>query len=1377
MKTFRTKAKFKAVLNSAVSQLAIAGVEKPDWIHDQLESSWLRHPDGAMGYQTEPLVNFILWLTESIDKKGEKPKARTEAIADNPQLRESICRTLESIRYQLLIATISDDFDSIRDVFLLARRRTVADSCQTERLSIPEEFAAYGLELYLPDESSQLGELTPKPQSLTYIEEQQEQMARFVGLIPMTASHGSANPQGEFDDAATDSQAAIFFREDSTGVRLDFHLNGKKRRRLPNRLFALEAATTAALARSAVVEPLGYLILDWAQEPGKAEKYWKCLLIFYLAVFHQISDRHVGSLGLQKKGMLGQLTRTHLVLKIGSPYFKQGLSCYDPSELEIPLCPEIRSLLKFADQNFFSFSTVGEALGHHHSRKYASWVKALSRRHLKVYPPGRAFDRIGQGIAIHELGVSSTIPGLVSANPLLGTRGPAAYVAEVGEALCRSSLLIASGIRENAGLPAANPEALPGNGSKIVHGSRTPGCREYWQSLRRNVEAAEDHNAILACVESFIRGLGPRNMKDAVNPIVHYAPLPHPSFLFMDKIVAGARSRNIPISAAIARLVETCASLFGSHQLLPFISSGKVIPYSKLPTKAPCRRILEFSDLKQPGRTVFYNALRRAGAGELILDGAMAHGASVFQPGAPLYPLGLDEQFELLREVIFKLYEEFQIDNLASILEVKLRRLVDREAIAEAPPLLFPSSKPPRRVGDLTEIQPTGGTFVFPTSAEIFRCLPLEGSGQFQTTPDKRRKSEIPSILEGLPLTPHGLLLTICLDLGIPVRNLVRLLRYYKAGNFLLDHTSGNIYFLAFAEHDDAGGLSALPLFLCHESAKENNRVWCLFRHLLPDGHPSDRLFSEYIRNTAREKKGSSREIQRYLGSCFSRLVRQGKHRSTLKPEDCFSLLEKWSQFACLRKYPSPVFYALAKGSRYGLNHVAVEDVVEGMTGKRPILTYASDGSAYHLESGPQKRADKIPAETLEKLAMEKDNVTKREKVRALFRKHKVVASRKGFKKILEKMGYTEDASPGMIRELNTFYRTEGLLEVSKPERILLEYDQDCLVKKIAREKEKDESFIALLCLMTSARISEICNLRLFHNKSITTAYISKGKSRNSKRWISLNMVCSKDLIDLLWEIWDSMPVAPGEVDVRTFSRWATPAENSERLINFLAGIGYDHLTAHSLRRQFVARNVRKIMKDVRINNSVAALCHLALACGHGSFGVSLRDYIGTYILAINSLREARHKEDVSAQEVSREQRERLNQLAFAHAFGTPFRAEKQLTSELRGDAVYQTSLEASYREAEGVITRGFSGQSKIVRLTEKPPVVRMRETEVFECTLKKPAPHQVGRWEKVALRIITLALKRERSVTLQNFSSNPSFLQEVTNLAQQHGGSLENSA
>ncbi len=191
---------------------------------------------------------------------------------------------------------------------------------------------------------------------------------------------------------------------------------------------------------------------------------------------------------------------------------------------------------------------------------------------------------------------------------------------------------------------------------------------------------------------------------------------------------------------------------------------------------------------------------------------------------------------------------------------------------------------PVRRVGDFTEVEARDTGFRFLSQAEIFWALTLE-SPDSKDNSDGRRKRQKSSVLNGIPLNTSGLMILLALE-GVPVQSLVRLHHFYQLGNFLLDQASGNIYFLVLVENNKVGGLSAVPVFVCHGSEKEHNRLWCLLRHLFPNGNPSDRLFPSYRIKSTSVKKKASQSLENQLGFSLAGMMRQKSYRSTLERSD-----------------------------------------------------------------------------------------------------------------------------------------------------------------------------------------------------------------------------------------------------------------------------------------------------------------------------------------------------------------------------------------------------------------------------------------------------------------------------------------------------------
>lgn len=632
------------------------------------------YPQNRRGFQQkkDPLTRLVVTFG-----KG----AWIEYIASNAWIRRDVMQTLSCVLHQYRFKAIRNDSIALSEVSLVARRHLLLLVLQQK---VPVDAGAQQSEsrLELPRGSADPSNIRLRgfaEDEINFFNQKRDNLLLkrnlYCGVPSHRRSEKSVGVNDDLDEAVGDDR-------DDIEVLADLGIVGSHAE-----LIRRETSVTRAMAAYAPLKPVAIKILvdcyGVRRQSVQSDDDLRCYLLALIEVMHGIPYDDARTLGVVEPSELGQITPSVLRLNLGSGFYPNAREAYAPGVLELPLADEIVTILEELGFDG-SERTLGSFLGPNAHGMYRRWL----RRYVSAQFPSFnmlsvALYKVFEDTATHDLDISIPLVGMLSATPLNITRGESAYIQVKHSELVSSLELIQDRVRVKAGVvsPPRRRPTLMSNSDEIF-GSPGVTYSEFWNRSRTLIDSATSHNKALACVERFMRGLGTRVTRDHINPLVHYVSHPVPALELMDKVVQGGdRPRYLPISAAIATLLQTCAELFGKSYFLPYDASGRPVPFRRLPKSLSAQMNARIGDrgMRQAGRTGFYNTYRQAGIGQVLANAGMAHGAAEMQVFAPygIYPakaIILHQQHHL-----FKVFREFGVDACATRLSNVLRQYIDRE--------------------------------------------------------------------------------------------------------------------------------------------------------------------------------------------------------------------------------------------------------------------------------------------------------------------------------------------------------------------------------------------------------------------------------------------------------------------------------------------------------------------------------------------------------------------------------------------------------------------------------------------------------------------------------------------------------------------------
>jgi integrase len=620
------------------------------------------------------------------------------------------------------------------------------------------------------------------------------------------------------------------------------------------------------------------------------------------------------------------IASAELTILPGHHYYPLGAMAFDQTDIRLPLPPELCALASI----LMSVTTPGDALhdliGSDPSdriRSYLTRVITLSKTSRRDLASGLHLPFVT--LAIDRLGEAPTVISLLRCNPLPTLRGECAYLVEPKQAIVATLIRIQNAIRSHAEL---DPFALTNPYKDNIEraGSLQLYPVEFYDGLRRKVEQADDWNSIVACTELVLRGFGKRPLNDHLNPaaILMHFPIPH--LLFADKLVSGvSRRRFVPMDECLFELARASEFAFGTLESLPYVYENTMRFFADLPLDERTRindQIFR-DERRHCGRSSFYNALRGAGASQLILNFAFGHGATLTQWNGSLGTRSPRALLEELKTYIQRLIADFKLGPSILLLTSKLRNLPDRRVTFSRlvkPPNIIDESLPER----------TSPLF----TAGLSRAeMSLHSQAIKQLFSPKLKSDQ------------SHLLIALALEVGLPPENL---LRFYYASDVLV--RSGEFVFAkASVWHSDFGGLSFMPIKLCRHSEQHK--------------FASIRILSERIRSKDsgvnvfwRCQSDIERQAVRNLvGRAFLRLIGAPRFAGeTLGGEDGWRMLCRCAAHTGIWNFGGAIQASLEGRERsLGLNNVAFLDVIEHLGGSRDVKLL--DGSPFALELPPSR--------------------------------------------------------------------------------------------------------------------------------------------------------------------------------------------------------------------------------------------------------------------------------------------------------------------------------------------------------------------------------------------------------------------------------------
>jgi hypothetical protein len=614
-----------------------------------------------------------------------------------------------------------------------------------------------------------------------------------------------------------------------------------------------------------------------------------------------------------------------LTIRPGHPFYPLGAMAFDETDLRMPLLPELSGLANSLRFVASQGQTLHDLIGPDPSDRIRAYLKRA------INPSKKLGQDLASGLhlpfvtlAIDRLGESPTVVSLLRCNPLPMLRGECAYLIESKQLIVATLIRIQNAIRSYAEL-----DQVVFTNSYMSDVERAGSLQlypaDFYHRLTQKVQKADDWNRTVACIELLMRGFGKRPVNDHQNPATILTHFPIRHLLFADKLVSGViRRRFVPIEECLSDLAQAAESAFGSSRSLPYLYDNTMLSFGELPLEEQTRMndLILRDERRHCGRSSYYNALRVAGASQLVLNFACGHGAAVMQWNGSLGPRAPQALLEELKTYIQVLIADFKLAPSISLLARKLRNLPKSKMLSSR----------------LVKLNIIGES-----SAEQTNPLFTAGLSCAEMSLHSRTINQLAT--ESRKLTKSQLLIAIAIEIGLPPENL---LRFSYSSDLLL--LSGQYVFAkACVWHSDFGGMSLMPIKLCRYSERERfASIRILSKHINAHG-PNVKVLWKSSSDTERQY------LRDVVGRSFLRLILAPRFaRGRLSSEDGWSMLCRFAAHTAIWKYGGAIQASLEGRERsLGLNNVSFLDVIEQTGGSRNLKLL--NGCPFELSSPPSR--------------------------------------------------------------------------------------------------------------------------------------------------------------------------------------------------------------------------------------------------------------------------------------------------------------------------------------------------------------------------------------------------------------------------------------
>lgn len=779
---------------------------------------------------------------------------------------------------------------------------------------------------------------------------------------------------------------------------------------------------------------------------------------------------------------------------------------FDETDVRLPLIPELSVLANSLRSVARQGETLHDLIGPDPSDRIRAYLKrAINPRKDFRNDVASSLHLPFVTLAIDQLGESPTVVSLLRCNPLPMLRGECAYLVEPKQLVVTTLVRIQNAIRSYAELDHVVLNN-PYNTNIERAGSLQLYPVDFYHRLKQKVERADDWNSIVACTELVMRGFGKRPVNDHRNPVTILTHFPIRHLLFADKLVSGViRRRFVPIEECLSELAQAAESAFGHLESLPYLHDNTIRAFVELPLEEQTRMndLILRDERRHCGRSSFYNALRGAGASQLVLNFACGHGAAVMQWNGSLGVRAPQALLEELKTYIQALIADFKLAPSILLLASKLRNLPKRKMISLR--LVKPNI-----IGESSTEQTNPLFSAALSCAEM--SLHLRAINQLTSETLKPEKSH--------------LLIAIALEIGLPPENLLR----FSYGIDLLVLSGQYVFAKACVWHSDFGGMSLMPIKLCRHSERER---FASIRILSKRIHSHGSNVSVLWRSASNTERQYIRNV---VGRSFLRLIRPPRFaRDTLSSEDGWRMLCRFAAHTAIWKYGGAIQASLEGRARsLGLNNVSFLDVIEQMGGSRNLKLL--NGCPLELGSPPSRKDRSTRSRSaLNRLGAIKMRGRKPEKSFAspnvriqdwqlkewesFLSEWLPLVTAPEIEIFLKAAGVCSRSASELARVLSQRFEASGFSAESErlqwppaPRTIWNEAQDQRISESIEAPVESELSLLCILLLTTGCRPKELYRLSFDALHILGTdvlLIIRNGKTERASRTLSLRSLCS----------------------------------------------------------------------------------------------------------------------------------------------------------------------------------------------------------------------------------------------------------------------------
>jgi len=671
---------------------------------------------------------------------------------------------------------------------------------------------------------------------------------------------------------------------------------------------------------------------------------------------------------------------------------------------------------------------------------------------------------------------------------------------------------------------------------------------------------------------------------------------PHPHLMFYDKkrFSEPIGLRQLPAIPVLMAFVDLGRCVFGESDLIGYFVDGKWRPSDGVLDRS-LFSWLATDEIASIGRTAYINGLRRTGAGGALCSWLSGH-----------------QNKDLFHSELLPVPPGRLLNDAAPVLERLLRESKFGDAVRE---LGEAFNRMPRPLSEPVQLSSSIGDI---QNVELKRLAPFS---KVEDLFSKRCLEGAFQLGKSLALDPWATGILLSLEAGMPFGRLIADRPHLTFRVFAYDQTSECWFFIPVLEQEDVGHLSPY-VFRLPSNSLTVKHAQLRFRQL-QSGQKSKSI-DQFLNS---QLLGSRRTLHAQVKKHVGQLLSRPGDAVTLTARAAIRLVDRISCQLCTHYQPGSVAASLRGAIPFGINHVAVEDVIETMTGRKPRLIDLAEQPWQPWVPVSHRRSTTKPLPSsfqhwtarLRRHQRQFSTSVQEKPVAAivgLFAANRMKPARDRFREVLAIAGITGTKAECLSRSIYARIRALGNLALTKPARMCNYRELLAIVERIPsvasglpyfwrttrseriRLRERAAQQLAL-CVFTADRVGETIALEpseVCSGSYGNFVYIREGKTYAARRAVHVEYIGESPALSL-------SPLLPRQASEKV----SAVAMRLRGLLGKLIP-----LSLHDLRRsQAWAALSRAIEQIYPSGNLVEFLATLARNFGHRSLITLLHSYAG----------------------------------------------------------------------------------------------------------------------------------------------------------------------